>query len=67
MTILKGESIVLENFMCYSYSAANKNLANMRGSLGDNTSTKDFRKNSGTSYLISKQQEPDYEFLNFLS
>lgn len=29
MTILKGEAIVLENFMYYGYSAGNKNLANM--------------------------------------
>lgn len=66
MTVLKGES--LKNFMYYSYSARNKDLANMGGSLGDSTSTKDFRTNSGTSqHLISKQEGTDYEFLNFLS
>jgi len=28
MTILKGEAIVLENFMCYGYSAGRENLTN---------------------------------------
>lgn len=58
MTILKGEAIVLENFMYYGYRAGNKNLANMERSLGNSISTKDFRTNSGTLifwHLISKQ------------
>lgn len=49
MTILKGEAIVLENFMFCRYGAGNKNLANMEGSLGNSISTKDFSTNSGTS------------------
>lgn len=30
MTILQGEAIVLEDFMCYGYGAGSKNLTNMR-------------------------------------
>lgn len=49
MAVLKAESIVLKNVMYYSYSARNKDLANVGGSLDDSISTKDFRTNSGTS------------------
>lgn len=49
MTVLKGESLVLKNFMYYSYSGGNKDLANMGGSLGDSIPTKDFRTNSDSS------------------